>query len=238
MAANCTTDYFALAEHYWEQSQPEAAYDALCSAVAEDDTNYEARAFRLHVGQSLKRREIDHENDRDAHRLLALRPNAGLAYLYLGQSMVTQGKHANAIDWLDKAHKRVAADDPHRYKIREMLEMLRKTEINFLIRLPPDILCLVFSYLPFASRLHCAAVSRTWRLVLTTTSILWRDLDLSCDADVNSVVVALERSVEWAGGATRRVRVALSEEVLWALTRQGFHYLRHVGKALINRGAV
>ncbi|ORY96266.1 hypothetical protein BCR43DRAFT_505164 [Syncephalastrum racemosum] len=216
---------FALARRYWMQSQPEAAYEALSSILAEHDDHYEARALRLQVGRVLKRKETEE----DAHKLLTLGPDAGLAYLYFGQSMMAKGKQADAIGLFEKAQRRVASNDPHRREIQQLLHTLHRTEINILIRLPPDILCLVFSFLPFAARLRCAAVSRIWRHALTTVSILWRDLDLtSDDAEDDGVIVALERSARWAEGEIRSLRIALSAKVLRALARQDLHHLHHV----------
>ena len=74
--------------------------------------------------------------------------------------MTAKGKQLDAIDWFEKAHQRVASDDSPRNEIQQSLEMLRKTETDFLTLLPPDILCLVYSYLSIEARLQCAGVAR------------------------------------------------------------------------------
>ena len=69
---------------------------------------------------------------------------------------------------------------------------------------------------------------------MTNTSILWRDLDLGCDAEADSIADALKRFAGWDEGVTRSLRVALSTRVLQVLACQNFQHLQDVSKSIQN----
>ena len=60
--------------------------------------------------------------------------------------------------------------------------------------LPPELLCIVFSYLPLSSRLSCRAVSTTWNQIASSQSSLWSGLKLCVRSNHGDVARMLRRS--------------------------------------------
>ncbi|ORY96267.1 hypothetical protein BCR43DRAFT_524392 [Syncephalastrum racemosum] len=226
---NMSADYCVeLGQEHFKEARYEEAYKASEAALTLLPDHVEALKLQLIAGRKLKQKpqllQISAEKFMDAS------PTTGIGYLCYCEWLLSKGKLVEALDLLKSATRfRVLHDDPHKDQMHDLLYRIRKTPLNFLVGLPPDVLCQVFSFLSFKDKVHCAAVSRVWRYVLTNIPFLWRDIHIECPPGKELITVpAIKRYSEWATSHIRSLRIPLSHEVLSLLSRPPFHHLRQV----------
>lgn len=228
ISADCCVE---LGQQYYKETRFEDAYKASEAALTLSPNHVEALKLLLVVGRELRRPA--HELHRAAEKLMDASPTTGVGYLCYCDWLLSKGKLVEALNLLKTAaHFRVLHDDLHKDQVDDLLYRIRKTPLNFLIQLPPDMLCHVFSFLSFADQVRCTAVSRVWRYVLTNIPFLWRDIRIECALDkAHLALPALERYSEWATNHIRSLKIPLRNDILALLSRPQFHHLRRVGKS-------
>ncbi|ORY96265.1 hypothetical protein BCR43DRAFT_524390 [Syncephalastrum racemosum] len=222
-------DCIDMGQQYLKELRFDDALKSFSDALDIDDSNEAAVEGRLQINRQMKQYNA---MQKDAERLIELAPTKGLPYICQSECLLVRGKLLEAMEVLRQCQFRVLHTDPLNNEINDLLFRLRKTPIDFILRLPHDILQLVFSFIPerFKTLRTCTTVSRSWRHCFTTAPILWRNIHMYHrykSQDDDCVAFALEQYAKYAMGATRMLCIPVSNPVLGILST-GFHGLRTV----------
>lgn len=127
----------------------------------------------------------------DGRHIITLDPASAKGYLRVGKVLRLMGKSETALQIYEIGRTKVPKTDAN---FAQLIQCLEDTEqkvrskatrraqdtpgisLDPIHELPPELVIKIFSLLPFAYRVSCIAVSRTWYRFLLSAASLWRDL--------------------------------------------------------------
>ncbi|KAI8139762.1 hypothetical protein BJV82DRAFT_716389 [Fennellomyces sp. T-0311] len=138
----------------------------------------------------------------DAEKIIARAPDLAVGYLRLGSVYVMQGRQRSAIRTFECGLQNVSeTSSGYKQLVRCKESALRSSEsrVDFVARLPTEIVHDVVMLLPRDNKVSCLNVSRIWRKTLLECKDLWRDLvsaDGQTDYQITSVLPNIATHIE------------------------------------------
>ncbi|KAI7853087.1 hypothetical protein BDC45DRAFT_512263 [Circinella umbellata] len=124
----------------------------------------------------------------DAKEMISIAPNLSRGYLILCNMYAIQGKQQHVIDVYKTALENVKdySSQHQQILIQEKIkaEQQNKKCVDFITRLPKELLYSIFFHLDQRSKsICCWDVSKKWRIVLLKRSMVWSTLNINDDVD-------------------------------------------------------
>lgn len=116
---------------------------------------------------------------KDAYDMITYKPTFPDGYLRLGELYQIQGKQRNAIEAYDMGLQSVEVDHPRYPQIvegKELATKKSKTSVDFVSKLPVEIVDDIMSLVAFNRLSRCLAVSFNWRTKLFQCPKTWKSL--------------------------------------------------------------
>ncbi|KAI8150433.1 hypothetical protein BJV82DRAFT_573575 [Fennellomyces sp. T-0311] len=123
---------------------------------------------------------------KDAQNMIALAPAISTGYFQLGNIYRMQGKQLSAIKAYDTGLKIVPTSHPYHdqmMKNRELATERSKSRIDFVARLPVEIVDSIISLLPSEAKSISLTVSSVWRNKILKCSDTWKTLTCGSEKD-------------------------------------------------------
>ncbi|KAI9322132.1 hypothetical protein BX666DRAFT_2022651 [Dichotomocladium elegans] len=208
----------------YEEKDYEATYKCLTSVLDSDPWNLEARELRALAAKHLHNPSYDWKVD--AEFLIEAEPHCACPYFILIDNYLSHGHFRDALLLARAATLRVYHTDPELGKLKALCAKLQRTEINFLVKLPTEVLCTIFKLLPFKTRLNCITVSKRWRNTLIKIPDIWDTIDFGRTYNEDSIILALNTYSAWS--AVRKLCIPAFNRSIGALMHHKFQCIRQL----------
>ena len=152
----------------------------------------------------------------DAYRMIEYSPTAPAGYLRCASLFILENKYKAAMEICEQGihvlpsdnndndnntnNNDQKEDDKNHEKHREARKVLEEKyneaktlenegRIDFVTRLPSDIICQILDYLPFSALLETLNVSKVWREYVTVYPKIWSNMKLTSSTDEESDMI-------------------------------------------------
>lgn len=117
----------------------------------------------------------------DARDMVKRDQAAPAGYLALGKTLLDLEKRERALQIYERGLRLCSKDDAKYRTLQQQVQKLKDPSpgVNFLDKLPAEIVYHILSFLSFKALLPMQKVSRQWRRFLTTSPSLWSTIDYS-----------------------------------------------------------
>ncbi|KAG2223532.1 hypothetical protein INT45_000852 [Circinella minor] len=125
---------------------------------------------------------------KDAKEMISIAPNLSRGYLILCNIYAIQGKQQHIIDLYETALENIKDFSSPQQQLltqeKSKAEQQNKKCVDFVTKLPKELLYSIFSHLDQRSKsICCWDVSKKWRNVLLKRSMVWPTLNINDDGD-------------------------------------------------------